>query len=94
MQFLVFRRLGLLLSLLLIPSARTEAATPDLQAAIFAARDAVLPALVHVEPIIDVYWAPIGPEPASSTRARPRKVLPPRPGGIRRAYRLPYYEVK
>ena len=40
------------------PSDGSEAAVAaggELQRAIFAARDAVLPALVHVEPIIDVY---------------------------------------
>ncbi len=35
--------------------APVDAPTSQLQAAIFAARDAVLPALVHVEPIIDVF---------------------------------------
>lgn len=37
------------------PVPRSVVREPDLQLAAHAARDAVLPALVHVEPIIDVY---------------------------------------
>ena len=49
--------LALLAPLLALPCSAEKAApaAPSLQSAIFAARDAVLPALVHVEPIIEVY---------------------------------------
>ena len=48
---------GLALGTALLGATRATAATEDTQQAIYRARDRVFPALVHIEPILEVYRA-------------------------------------